>query len=201
MLAVSLLEVVMNLMCCLDEYNKGILSILEDLQCPPNLVKGQSEISLLSVQTEQCRLSGSFVSDAVFNLSRKVLTDTEVKLLGLDFASIQTKLNESELQRDFKNFYRRIRRKWYFMEEITIFFSLPSFSPKSSRSPQVDHPNLELFLSQIEHELFLIPDKRLTYSNLTKEEWQAIRSLADDRSIVIRKTDKDVVVRDRDDYL
>ena len=126
------MEVVVNLMCCLDEYNKEILSILEDLQCPPNSVEGQSEISALSVQTEQCRLSGSFVSDAAFNLSRKVLTDTEVKLLGVDFASIQMKFNESELQRDFKNFYRRIRLKWYFMEEITIFCSLPSFSPKSS---------------------------------------------------------------------
>ena len=126
------MEVVVNLMCCLDEYNKEILSILEDLQCPPNPVKGQSEISVFSVQTEQCRLSGSFLSDAAFNLSRKVLTDTEVKLLGVDFASIQMKFNESELQRDFKNFYRRIRLKWYFMEEITIFCSLPSFSPKSS---------------------------------------------------------------------
>ena len=69
MLVVSLVEVVVNLMCCLDEYNKEILSILEDLRCPPNPVKSQSEINLLSVQTEQCRLSGSFVSDAVFNLS------------------------------------------------------------------------------------------------------------------------------------
>ena len=32
------------------------------------------------------------------------------------------------------------------------------------------HPNLEVFLSQIEHELFRIPDKSFTYSNITKEE-------------------------------
>ena len=40
---------------------------------------------------EECRLSGSFVSDTVLNLSRKVLTDTEMKVLekGLDFAPIQ----------------------------------------------------------------------------------------------------------------
>ena len=64
------------------------------------------------------------------------------------------KLNELELQRDFKNFCRRMR--------------LLS-----------GHPNLEVFLSQIEHELFWIPDKSLTCSNLTKEEWEAIRSLTD----------------------
>ena len=57
---------------------------------------------------------------------------------------------------------------------------------------QCCHPNLEVFLSQIEHELFRISDKSRIYSNLTKEEWQAIRSLADDRSIVINsyKSDK-----------
>ena len=62
---------------------------------------------------------------------------------------------------------------------------------------------MEVFLSQIEHELFLIPDKGLTYSSLTKEKWQAIRYLADDRFIVIKKTDKEpcVAVWDRDDYL
>ena len=39
-----------------------------------------------------------------FNLSRKVLTDTEIKVLqkGLDFAAIQRKLNEPELRGDFK---------------------------------------------------------------------------------------------------
>ena len=79
----------------------------------------------------------------------------------------------------------------------------PSFSPKSSWSLSAGHPNLEIFLSQIVHELFWIPYKSLTYSNLTKKEWQTIRSLADDRSIVTMKHDKGccVAVWDRDDYL
>ena len=97
-----------------------------------------------------------------------------------------------------------MRLKWYFRDEPTPFFSdQASFSPKSSWSPPASHPNLEVFLSQIEHELFRIPDKSLTYSNVTKEEWQAVRSLADDRSIVVKKADKGscVVVWDRDDYL
>ena len=60
-----------------------------------------------------------------------------------------------------------------------------------------------MFLSQIEHELFQIPDKCLPYSNLSKDKWKAIRSLAEDRSIVIKKADKGscVVVWDRLDYL
>ena len=97
-----------------------------------------------------------------------------------------------------------MRLKCYFRDGPTPFFSeQPSFSPKSSWSPPTDHPNLEVFLSQTEHELFRISHEILTYSNLTKEEWQAFRSLADDRSIVIKKADNGscVVVWDRDDYL
>ena len=57
-------------------------------------------------------------------------------------------------------------------------------------NPPTGLPNLKVFLSQIEHEIFQIRDKYLPYSNLSKDEWQAIRSLAEDRSIVIKKADK-----------
>ena len=50
-------------------------------------------------------------------------------------------------------------------------------------------------MSQIKHEVFQNPDKCLPYSNLSKEEWQAIRSLAEDKSIVIKKADKKVHVQ------
>ena len=38
------------------------------------------------------------------------------------------------------------------------------------------HPNLEVFLIQIRHELLRNTGKSLTNSNLTKEEWEARRS-------------------------
>ena len=60
-----------------------------------------------------------------------------------------------------------------------------------------------MFLSQVENELFEITKQDLRYSNLSKEEWRAIRSLADDRSIVIKKADKGscVVVWDINDFV
>ena len=62
---------------------------------------------------------------------------------------------------------------------------------------------LELFLSDIERELFEIPKKRLGYSNFSTEEWECMQSSANDKSIVIKKADKGscVVVWDRDDYI
>ena len=48
-------------------------------------------------------LRGIFVQISVFNLSRRVLTETEIKVLekGLNFAPIQNKINEPELRTDF----------------------------------------------------------------------------------------------------
>ena len=46
-------------------------------------------------------------------------------------------------------------------------------------------------------------DSMLGYSNLSKEEWKAMRTLADDRTIVIKKADRGscVVVWDRNDCI
>ena len=94
--------------------------------------------------------------------------------------------------------------KWYFRDEPTPFLV-------SNHLSHLSHPGvhqrpiltLEALLSQIGHGLFWVPDKCLTYCNLTKEQWQAIRSLADDRSSVIKKADKGpcIVFWDRDYYL
>ena len=114
------------------------------------------------------------MSGTVFNLSRKVPTYTEIKDLekGLDFAPIKKKLNEAELRRDCKDFCRCTRLEGFFRDESPPFFSGQLyFSPKSSWSSPA---SLEIFLSQIEHELFWILDKSLAYSNLTKASGKPI---------------------------
>ena len=151
-----------------------ILGILEELQCSANVsVKNLLCENNVSLGTEQSRLSGYFESNTVFNLSGKFLSDVEMKVLekGLDFAPIQNKINEPELRKDFEEFCRRMRIKWHFRNEPTQdFSSTPAFSPKSTWNLPVGHPNLEVFLSQIEHELFQISNKSLPYSNLSREE-------------------------------
>ena len=46
-------------------------------------------------------------------------------------------------------------------------------------------------------------ERPLEYSNLSKKEWDAIRSLADDRNMVIKRADKGfcAVIWDRNDYV
>ena len=110
------------------------------------------------------------------------------------FAPIQRKVSESELREDFENFRRRIRIKWHFRNEPSDNFSeKPAFSPKSSWKLPLGHANLEVFLSQAENETFEITKEPIRYSNLSQEEWRAIRTLADKRSMVIKKLTKDLV--------
>ena len=79
----------------------------------------------------------------------------------------------------------------------------PAFIRKSSWKPPLGHLNLEVFLSQVGSELFKETQDSLHYSNLSQEEWKAVRFLADGRFIVIKKADKGCcfVVWDRWDYV
>ena len=81
----------------LSSQHEEILSVLEELQriSPSKAFNNSND-----------RISGYFCSDTVFNLSKKVLTDIEIKVLekGLDYAPIQNKINEPELRRDFEEF-------------------------------------------------------------------------------------------------
>ena len=87
-----------------------------------------------------------------------------------------------------------MRIKWHFRNESSDNFSeKPVFSTKSSWKPPLGHPNLKVFLSQVENELFEINKEPTRYSNLSQEEWRAIRTLADNRSIVTKKLTKDLV--------
>ena len=73
----------------------------------------------------------------------------------------------------------------------------------NNQKPPPGHPCVELFLSKLENELFSFLPGKPQACNLTKEEWVAMRSLAEDRSIIIKPADKGscIVVWDREDYL
>ena len=62
-----------------------------------------------------------FYSDRIFNLSKKVLSETEAKVFkeALNFAPIQDEINEPELRKDFEEFCRRIRISWHFCNDVT----------------------------------------------------------------------------------
>ena len=83
------------------------------------------------------------------------------------------------------------------------FSEVPVFNPTSKWQPPQDHSHLEVFLSQFKNELFELPKADIKYSDLSREEWNAKRSLADDRNILIKKADKGlcIVIWGRNNYL
>ena len=185
--------------------DRKFLSVLENMMDIDDPLHSQNKNINVKVTTEG-RISGYSGSDPVFNLSHWVLSETEIKVLekGLDYAPIQKKISKPELKKDSSEFYRRMRSKWYFRNEPTPPFSeVPCCKNKSSWRPPNGHPALEILLSKVEKDLFEICKKQETYSNFNSEEWKAMRSLADDRNLVIKKVDKGscVVVSDRNDYL
>ena len=103
-----------------------LLEILEELQNSNEIISSDSSCDVIPDK----RLKGYFCSDTVFNLSGRVLSESEIKVLekGLDFAPFQRKVNEPELRRDFQEFCRRMRIKWHFRNEISEDFSkVPAF--------------------------------------------------------------------------
>ena len=82
-------------------------------------------------------------------------------------------------------------------------FSQESFKTKSTFNPRNNDAIIETYLSCLEERLLdiEIPSKR--FNNLTKSERNAMYSLKDDKSIIIKGADKGaaLIVRDREDYL
>ena len=75
------------------------------------------------VELEQSRLKGTWVSENVFNLSKKCLTKDEVSLLskGLNFCPTPKDFDKAEVKRDLEEFGRRLRLKCFFRDEDSSF--------------------------------------------------------------------------------
>lgn len=67
------------------------------------------------------------------------------------------------------------------------------FRKASKWKTPLGHPCLEVFLSQVEKEIFSLPPGKHWERNLTREEMEAVTGLADDTSIVIKPAIKGLV--------
>ena len=87
-------------------------------------------------------------------------------------------INEADLRRDFNEFGRKMRCKWYFRDKPSNDFSkIPPFRPKPTWKPPGGDPCVELFLSKMEHELFFFLSGKPQSYYLAKEDRQALKVL------------------------
>ena len=185
-----------------EEKNNDIVDCTEDLSEPGKQLDNHQDSNAAFLN--KTRLEGKFVSKTAINWSRRNLSQSEISLLskGLKFVPSANKIDRAKLKRELEEYGRKIRLMWYFRNDERSF-STDKFRPKSSFNPRNKDTIIETYLSCLEERLLdtEIPSKR--YSNLTKEELDALYSLRDDSTIILKGCDKGsvVVFWDREDYL
>ena len=127
---------------------------------------------------------------------KKVLSNTEIKVLdkSLGFSPTPSLINEADLQRDFDEFARKMRCKWYFRKESQYIPSkVSTYMLKSTWNPLKGLLPLELFLSKVEEDIFSVSPGHPKF-NLNRKEYLTMSSLQIDRSVIIKPADKGSVV-------
>ena len=92
---------------------------------------------------------------------------------------------------------------WHFTNNEIIFDWNKKFKPKSTFNPKYKDVIIETYLSSSEENLLDIYIPKDNFNNLSKEERDALYSLKNDNTIVIKDAERGSrnVVRDREDYL
>ena len=134
---------------CLDEELFSVLINLQNVEPNTqheigNSIVRSKGLSKKATVRDEGHLQVSFHSEAVFNLSQKVLWEIEIQVLEkeLDFVSIQKSINEVERRTDFENFSWRMSLRWNFRAEDSseVFSYKPMFCPKSNWKWPPGHP-------------------------------------------------------------
>ena len=150
------------------------------------------------------RLEGVFVNDNILNLSKRQLNNAEISILskGLKFVTTPRFVDQAALKTDLEAFGRKLRLAWHFRNDENNPFEYNPFKKKTNFNPKNKDVAIEMYLSKVEEEILNINTK-LKYHNVTKDERNAIDSLKDDTSIIIKEADKGsgIVIWDREDYL
>ena len=160
----------------------------------------EKEVQLNSAAIRNNIYEGKFVSANVINLSSRHLSMDEVSLLskGLQFVPTPKHINKAKIKEEIEVYGRKLRLMWHFRNDHREFDVNP-FKKKSKFNPKGD-ASIEMYLSRLEEEILSL-DGKISYSNLTKGERNALYLLRDDPSIIIKEADKGsaVVVWDRED--
>ena len=177
------------------------LSSFNKMNESSNELFSEREVQLNSATMQNNRYEGKFVSANVINLSSRHLSEDEISLLsnGLKFVPTPKHINKAKIKEEVEVYGRKLRLMWNFRNDHRQFVVNP-FRKKSKFNPK-GGAVIEMYLSRLEEEILSL-DEKISYSNLTKGERNALYLLCDDPSIIIKEADKGsaVVVWDREDY-
>ena len=128
------------------------------------------------------------------------LTDSEKSVLskGLNFVPITKRTNEFTIKQDVEKFLRRVQLKAFFHDKEDdsdtsnkdIFETLLVRKSKWT-PPEGQFASLDFFTKKCRHDIHKLKFNRNTkFSNLSSEEWAALKNLSQRNDIVVKSADK-----------
>ena len=128
------------------------------------------------------------------------LSDAEKSVLskGLNFVPIAKKTDEFTTKQDVEKFLRRVQLKAFFhdKEDQSDATEKDAFETLTTRKskwtpPEGQFASIDFFIKKCRHEIRKLNFNRNTkFSNLSKEEWTALRNLKNRDDLVIKAADK-----------
>ena len=153
-------------------------------------------------------------TSGIVNLSKYILQDPEISVLskGLGFCPTPGAPDIGDIIQDLDNFKRKTRIQLFFTDpnQGSKPESIPSGGPFEHRSFKLKSTfnpvgpfQLESTFHSIEQDLHRQKYKEPRKKNLTKEEYKGIKSLKNNRDIIIKPADKGsaVVILARESYI
>ena len=128
------------------------------------------------------------------------LTDSEKSVLskGLNFVPITKRTNEFSIKQDVEKFLRRLQLKAFFHDKEDdsdtsnkdVFKTLQVRKSKWT-PPEGQFASLDFFTKKCRHDIHKLKFNRNTkFSNLSSEEWAALKNLSKRNDIVVKSADE-----------
>lgn len=138
------------------------------------------------------------------NLSSHSLTTMERSVLKLGLGFVMTpKYDSFQTRIDLFKLIRQLKLRTYF-DSSSCIPDKRMFKPKSRFIPFIQHDDISVFERLVLRDIEGLEGKRHYYRhNLSIQQKDALNSLADDSSIVIKPADKDgaIVAMNKEDYI
>ena len=129
-----------------------------------------------------------------------LLSDSEKSVLskGLNFVPISKKTDKFSVKQDVEKFLRRVQLKAFFHDKkddsnISNEDTFETLQVRKSKwtPPEGQFASLDFFSKKCRHDINKLKFNRNTkFSNLSSEEWSALKSLKKRKDIVIKAADK-----------
>ena len=89
---------------------------------------------------------------------------------GLKFVPTPNRIDKAKLKQELEVFRRKLRLRWHFRNDETIFDCNTKFRLKSTFNPKNKGVITETYLSSLEEKLLDIDIPKVKFNNLSKDE-------------------------------